>query len=286
MIDGVLGLDERRNLAYTVIGDAGWPCVLFFHGAPSSRLRLAYLESAFLAKQIRVVSPDRPGYGASTPQPNRTLRDWPHDVAALAAHLGVDRYITAGHSSGGPYALACAALIPHLVQGAIVLAGVTDMAWAPAWDGYLETEVELMRTPTEAAILARCIELYGPDGSGFLTASGIVFSDPDKLLYADEETSRKLAIARAEAFRQGLIGYAQDLFIQGQPWPFDSTSMAVPVTVAHGEFDTLVPLKHSEHTADLTPQATLQVLPGHGHFTVLSELPALADAMFASPPAA
>jgi hypothetical protein len=38
-----------RELAFTDIGAPDWPCVLFFHGAPSSRLPLAYLEEQFLA---------------------------------------------------------------------------------------------------------------------------------------------------------------------------------------------------------------------------------------------
>jgi pimeloyl-ACP methyl ester carboxylesterase len=89
----------------TDIGKPGWPSVLFFHGAPMSRLHLAYLEDRFVAARIRVVTPDRPAYGRPAPQPDRSLADWPADVAALADALGIDRFIVADHSSGGPYAV-------------------------------------------------------------------------------------------------------------------------------------------------------------------------------------
>jgi pimeloyl-ACP methyl ester carboxylesterase len=101
----------------------------------------------------------------------------------------------------------------------------------------------------------------------------------DGQLYADEEVARLLTLARAEAFRQGVAGYAQDILIQGRPWPFDPGSIAVPVHVVHGELDTVLPLAHSRHTSELIPGSTLHLLPGHGHFTILGELPTMASAL-------
>ena len=136
MKDAQITLGDGRMLAYTDIGDADWFPLLFFHGAPITRLHLAYLEEQFLAQQIRVISPDRPGYGRSSPLPGRSLADWPADVQALANALAIDRFVVAGHSSGGPYAVACAASLPERVLAMVVLAGVTDMGWGGAWAGF------------------------------------------------------------------------------------------------------------------------------------------------------
>jgi pimeloyl-ACP methyl ester carboxylesterase len=279
MRDSQISVTGGRELAYTDIGEPDWPCVFFFHGAPSSRLRLAYLEQQFLAEGIRVVSPDRPSYGRSSPQPGRSMADWPSDVAALADALMIDRFVVAGHSSGGPYAVACATLLPARVSASIILAGVTDMAWPGAWEGYPETERHLMRVPDEAAAIAWCVERFGADGSGFLAASDFVLPEPDTQLYADKAIAPFLASARAEAFRQGVAGYAQDIVLQGRPWPFDPRAIATPVHVVHGEVDTLLPMTHSRHTAELIPGSSLRVLPGHGHFTILGELPTMAAAL-------
>ena len=132
MKDSQTILSDGRTIAYADIGEPSWPCVMFFHGAPSSRLRLAYLEPDFLASGIRLVAPDRPGYGRSSPQPGRSMADWPRDVATLADALDIDRFVPAGHSSGGPYALACAAMLSTRVSGAILLGGVTNMTWPGA----------------------------------------------------------------------------------------------------------------------------------------------------------
>ena len=122
-------------------------------------------------------------------------------------------------------------------------------------------------------------ERFGANGSGFLAASGFELPEPDERLYADEEIARLLALARAEAFRQGVAGYAQDIVVQGRPWPFDPSAVVAPVHVVHGEQDTLLPLAHSRHTSELIAGSILRVLPGHGHFTILGELPRMASAL-------
>ena len=279
MKDSRIRLGDGRALAYTDFGEPGWPAVFFFHGAPMSRLHLAYLEAPLRTEHIRVISPDRPAYGGSSPRPGRSMADWPLDVAALADALALDRFIVSGHSSGGPYAVACAALLAERVSGGIVFGGVTDMAWPSAWDGYIESERRLMSLGDEAAAVAWCEQRYGPDGSGFLTASDFDFPEVDTALMADERVGPAIVAAVTEAFRQGAVGYAQDAIVQGRPWPFDPARIVAPVEVVHGELDDAIPLAHSRHTAELIPGSRLRIVPGHGHMTTLSLLPALASGL-------
>jgi len=274
MKDARVAVGGGRQVAYTDIGDPGGRCVLFFHGAPMSRLHLVGMDSQFAAHGLRVVSPDRPGYGGSSPQVGRSMADWPTDVAALADALGIDRFMVAGHSSGGPYAVACATVLPERVLAGVVVAGVTDMAWPGAWDGYIRDELEIMRLPDENAAAAWCVNRFGTDGSGFLEVP-FAFPEPD-LLLLEHGT---LAAALTEALRQGVYGYAQDIYVQGRPWPFDPACIRAPIEVAHGELDTLLPLAHSRHTAELIPGSTLGIHPGHGHLTLMTELPRMLAAL-------
>jgi pimeloyl-ACP methyl ester carboxylesterase len=280
MRDSRVVVGGGRQLAYTEIGHPGGPCLFFCHGAPMSRLHLVPLEDRFAAAGLRVVTPDRPGYGGSSPQPGRSLTDWPADVAALADALGVERFLVAGHSSGGAYAVVCAAHLGPRVLGAVVLAGVTDMAWPEAWNGYLEgrKEVPIMRQADERAAAAACVDAFSADGTGFLSEP-FEFPPPDAAMLEDEQAGRALQAAVVEAFRQGVTGYAQDVFLEGRGWSFDPGRIAVPVDVVRGDQDTLLPLAHTRHTADLIPSATVRTLPGHGHLTIVSELPALAAAL-------
>ena len=276
MQDQQITLGDGRSLAYTDIGDPSGAPLMFFHGAPISRLHLAYLEQVFRAQRIRVLSPERPGYGRSSPLPGRTLADWPGDVEALADALGIDRFMVAGHSSGGPYAVASAAMLPERVAALIVLAGVTDMGWSGAWAGFSAMESRIMRCKDERAAMAWCVETLGDDGSRFGSVSDFEFAEPDAALFAEPDAGPAIGRAVEEAFRQGIVGYAQDAFVQGRPWNFDPGRITSPARILHGALDHAVPLAHSRHTADIIRGALLQVMPGHGHMTTLAELPAVA----------
>lgn len=163
------------------------------------------------------------------------------------------------------------ALLTDRVVAGAVAAGVTDMAWAGAGEGYLEDEIHLMRMPNENAAVAWCAERFGADGKGFLEEP-FEFPEPDVALLADEAFRK----AVTEALRQGVAGYAQDVYVQGRPWPFDPSRISVPIDVMHGELDTLVPMAHSRHTAELIPGATFRTYPG---LTIVSELPRMASAL-------
>jgi pimeloyl-ACP methyl ester carboxylesterase len=275
--DHTLVLTDGRTLAFTDLGPPDGAAVMYFHGAPSSRLDLALLdlEATFHELGVRVVSPDRPGYGGSSPQPGRRLQDWPADVAALADHLGVPRLAVMGASSGGAYAVACAALLPERVASAGIIAGVTDMGWPPAWEGIGENEAALMRLGDEAEAVAWCEEHYGADGAGFAEDGFDDLPAADAAVLDDEATAAALATTFAEAFRQGVAGFAQDITVQGRPWSFDTATITAPVRVLHGEADTLVSVAHGRHTADVIPGAELVTWADHGHLSILAEIPSL-----------
>ena len=98
--------------------------VFWHHGTPNTGAPPEPLLPAAAQRTIRWVSHDRPGYGGSTPQPGRDVASAATDVAAIADALGIERFAVMGHSGGGPHALACAALLPERVLGAVIVAGL------------------------------------------------------------------------------------------------------------------------------------------------------------------
>jgi pimeloyl-ACP methyl ester carboxylesterase len=273
--DDILALADDRVLAYTTIGASDGPVVCYQHGAPGGRWELLGLDDAFTTAGVCVVTADRPGYGGSTPVADRTVAGWTHDVAALADHLGAQRFGVIGLSSGGPYAVACAALLGARVVGAIIAAGNTDMTWPEAGNGYLESELAIMALDDPDDAVARCIEHYGHDGARFFDGE-MDLGPTDNAWLADESNAAALMAAMGEAFRQGVVGYAHDIWVQGRPWSFDPATITCPVIVVHGEDDHLVPVAHSRHTASLIPGAQVRVLPGVGHVSLVDEFPILA----------
>ena len=114
--DATVTMPDGRRLAYTEWGLPDGKPVLCFHGTPGSRLWCPD-EEATSAARVRLIMPDRPGIGRSDPLEGRTLADWPKDVEALADALQISSFAVVGVSAGGPYAAACAALIPGRLSG-------------------------------------------------------------------------------------------------------------------------------------------------------------------------
>ena len=139
-----------RKLACTEIGAPGGRGVFFFDGAPMSRLHLLPLEEQFAAQGLRVVSPDRPGYGRSSPQPGRSM-------AGLAGRRRRARR-RARHRGGSwsratrpaePTPWSAPRGWPSASLGGAVMAGVTDMAWrapgAGTWKAVTDLDVMRLR---------------------------------------------------------------------------------------------------------------------------------------------
>src|SRR5262249_12153560 len=84
-------LADGRTVGDSDDGGPAGPVVLTCVGTPDSRLVGRWLVERVEQLGVRIVVPDRPGFGRSDPLPGRTLTDWPSDAAALVDALGVDR---------------------------------------------------------------------------------------------------------------------------------------------------------------------------------------------------
>ena len=100
----------------------------FFHGLLGSRLEGNFDSQAALVHGVLFISVDRPGYGLSTYRPKRSYLDFVNDVEQLLNYLALPKVLAIGFSSGGPYALACAAKIPERLSGCSVVS--SDLPYA------------------------------------------------------------------------------------------------------------------------------------------------------------
>lgn len=122
--DYVIKLKDGRKLGYAEYGTSHGKPLLFFHGWPSSRLHAKYLDPLAKKLKIRIIAPDRSGFGLSDYQSNRTLLDWPGDVVELADKLKIRKFAIVGISGGGPYAAVTAYKIPHRITKAGIVIGL------------------------------------------------------------------------------------------------------------------------------------------------------------------
>ena len=118
-----LTLRDGRRLGYIDCGDPAGRPLFYFHAFRFCKFgRLPHQIANRLG--IRLVAPDRPGFGLSDFKPERTLKDWASDVAELADALQIGQYAVAGHSGGSPYAAVCAHQLPGRVRKAAMFSSI------------------------------------------------------------------------------------------------------------------------------------------------------------------
>lgn len=267
-------LPDGRLLAHMEWGDpAGYPA-FYFHGTPSSRLEGAFADGAARRQGFRLIAVDRPGFGRSTFQPGRRIRDWPTDVCALADGLGVDEFGVVGHSGAGPHLFACGAFIPPTRLRFIgVLAPWGPLATAEVraslnrTDSFYARVAQRRTWPFQAALgpLGWCAKYAPALYCRFVAAS---LSHVDKAHMRDELFLRHFRAIQHEAFRQGGRGGAYELSMEYRPWEFGVDQIAVPTHIWQGDCDSFIPPAMTEYLGHAIPGVDLRWTTGKGHFSI------------------
>jgi pimeloyl-ACP methyl ester carboxylesterase len=253
-------------------GVADPPVVVWFHGTPNIGPPPVPLFPAGRRHGVRWVGYDRPGYGGSTPRPDRSVGSAADDVRRVLDHLGVGTFSAMGHSGGGSHVLAAAALLPTRVRSAVAISPVAPYGPATAagidWFAGMAPGGE---ASLRAAVAGRAAKerheaagAGGPEPSaedlGFLPADEAMFAGPWG--WFGSVVGPAVAAGPAPVVDDDLA-YVRD-------WGFDPAEVTAPTLVVHGEADRMVPASHGRWLAGRVPGAELWVEPGAGHISVLA----------------
>jgi pimeloyl-ACP methyl ester carboxylesterase len=261
-----LGLGDGRTLhVYDTHPDdaEGRLAVFWHHGTPNIGAPPEPLFATAAQLGIRWVSYDRPGYGESTPYPDRDVASAAAYVSGIANALGIDRFAVVGHSGGGPHALACGALLPERVLGVVSVAGMAPFG-AEGLDWFAGM------APSGAASLRAAAE--GRAAKERYEASADEDADPGfvaaDLAALDGEWSWFISVVRP-AIEGGPGGLIDDDLAYVAPWGFGPARITAPTLLLHGGRDRVVPPSHGEWLARRCPSAELWLRPDDGHISVL-----------------
>ena len=273
----VVTTPDGRSLHVVEVGAQDGPVLVAHHGTPGAGcLYRSEVESAE-RRGLRLIAYDRPGYGSSTPHPERSVADAAHDVVAILDSLGVERFATYGWSGGGPHALACAALLAGRCGAAATIAGVgpadaPDLDWlAGMGDGNI-AEFAAARAGRE-----RLTQYCRADADGIMAASPEQLADafrPHLSEVDSQALSGELAAFLLESIttglRSGVDGWVDDDFAFLAPWGFDVETIQSEVLVWQGEQDLMVPADHARWLRRHLARAEGPVLPDEGHLTLFT----------------
>ena len=234
-------LCDGRALGYEETGDPQGKPVFFFHGTPGSRKMRHPDESIAKDLHARIITVDRPGFGLSDPQPERTFLTWPDDISQLADHLGITDFHIVAFSGGGPYALACAYQLKNRVRSVALMSsmGPVDFRTSRRWNWPLHFIFSsakhfpwgLQRFAVFVVRKAR----QNFDRAFEIGVRKLPACDREVIL---QNTVRNIfRESLTEAFRQGTSGFVHEVRLLSGPWPIPLQEIQQPVYLWHGEKD-------------------------------------------------
>lgn len=262
---------------FTDLGDPEGTPILFAHGMPGCRLEGWFFHEQARRYGFRLITPDRPGIGASTYHRKRELLDYPADVAELADALGIDRFIHMGWSSGGSRTLACAYALPKRVSLAISLSGYTHfteylgshpLIEPTRWPGPRLAEMSL--TLFRATVMVVVWLARRHPGLYFREARQMI-SDQDRDLLQSFMHTQLFRADQITCLESGGCAIAQDLQTELLDWGFRLRQVRVPTWIYQGTEDPFVPVDYARHLAENLPDVDFRLMPEAGHLYPLSE---------------
>jgi 3-oxoadipate enol-lactonase len=234
-----------KELAVEIDGDG--PAVLLVHGLGATS-NFYQVQTDVLADRFRVIRPDSAGAGRSPVAEDISVESHAEDLAALLDELGVESAAVVGHSVGTLIVRALAARHPQKVSKLALLGAV--------------------REPADAGRQAQ------RDRAALLREKGTAAVAPAVVANALSETTRRdkpevAAFVRELVMRQDPEGYARNceaLAAATDPGPVAS---GLPLLLITGADDKVGPPEASQEIAKAHGEATVEILPGVGHWTAL-----------------
>lgn len=293
-----LRLPDSRTLSYAEYGSpTGYP-LFYLHGFPSSRLEGSILHKAALKRNIRVLAPDRPGFGQSTYDPSYTIMGFVKDVRELAKQLGIGRFAVLGLSGGGPYALAFAKEMskeeglsavgvacgsPYWVEG-----GFGDMPW---WSriGYWLARY----TPPLGVVLVEGMVVVARWVSEMGWAKRAMEQALEKERQKEREQGKRgeeeeLTIEQAreevmrmsfEGFRQGARPAVRECWLFTSDWDFRLKDVGYDkVILWHGSRDVNAPFSAAQYIVKALPHGELREYDGN-HAEIVTQIDDILDTL-------
>ncbi|WP_203136928.1 alpha/beta fold hydrolase [Microbacterium sp. JZ31] len=226
-------LPDGRVLALGEYGAADGIPVIFFAGAASSRTMNVYGDAAAV-RSVRLITFDRPGLGASSPDPAKSAQSVAADLDHALARIDVHSPVAFANSQGAAFGLATAA---RGIFSRIALVSPADELAHPGLSALLTADVATFvnRIATDERSMREVLSSFTAESMMNFVFSGAAPSDAE--VFGDDDFRRLYRTALDEGFAQGGAGYAQDTIIASTPWRIPEQSVG-DVRIWFGADDT------------------------------------------------
>jgi pimeloyl-ACP methyl ester carboxylesterase len=224
-------------------------------------------RSPWVARGLRVITTERPGFGRSTRLPGRGFAEHADDLRAVLDHLGVSSTFVKGSSGAAPHMLAFLAQHGDRARAATIESGA-----APMTDQEVAQVLPLNRESHEHAVRGdrEALEaMTRPVWEGLLGDPLGAFRDlmaeappGDQRIMSDPAWQQAMTRGITEALSAGFEGWVDEDLAMGRPWTdIDLTAISTSVTWWHSLADRNGPLSAAQRLVSQLPNATIRLNP-------------------------
>ena len=285
--EGRLVRPDGRTVAWSESGDENGRPVFRLPGTPGSRFSLRHDQGPWLERGLRVITVERPGFGASTRLPGRGFAEHADDLAAILDHLGIAKLPVYGGSGGGPHILAFAGRHPERVSACTICGGA-----APLTDEEVHEQVDFNATSDGLArqgdadalraVLDEARTAILADPLAGFRALMDTAPPQDQAIMADPAWQAAHARGMREALAPGADGWVDEMLaIDGDWHDVDLASVTSSVTWWHSATDRNCPLSSARRLAGHLPNVHLIIEEGVGHLVADDGEGAMLDELLA-----
>ncbi len=282
-------LSDGRALSWAEYGDPAGAPVFFHHGIPSSRVAAAVMHEGASRSGVRLIAPERPGFGYSDGSPDRAILDWPADLRQLADYLEFERFSVVGVSAGLPYTLACALQMPERLDRVALISGLGPIDSGAVLEG-MSYEWRLIYTLFLKSTRLASLWMRGYGRSVQRRPERVVAEQIKRMPVVDgailgSEPTRSNRISDLrEAFRQGPAAAGDEARRHLEPWGFEFSDVDFPVMLWHGKLDESHPIQMGMRIAAELPNCRPIYVDGVGSLGFIAHAESIFSALFSERP--
>lgn len=244
--------------------------VVFFHGFPGCHKQVQFLEPHAKSFNLRVLSPDRPGYAYSQATPGKGLKHFLDDLEEELDQRGIKQFYVLGVSGGNPAAVSAASRFGERVLALGSVCGLAPYSEVPKIFDLPQQRGLMIAKNTPEFMLRPLIERFiaGWDPNVRIGEFANRLNERDRALLNDPETKKAIIESIMLARRQGAAGIVFDLKSYTSKWPADYDKIVSPYLLWHGEQDKILPAKMSEYLSSKVKHSRLKLYPQEGHYSL------------------
>lgn len=264
-------LSDGRQMEYLEYGDPTGRAVIYNHGMPGSGLEASVLDPLFKEAGLRLICPNRPGVGKSSPIKHYHLAQITRDLLQLVEYKQLNDITLIGWSSGGVPALWQSRYLADQARQVILLSSYShfdelDACPEARYGQAQQLKWLLNRLPRTSRLLNFALSVLAKvSHKNYLKAVMKQLAPQDQKLFGAAHLQLPLLASHQQALTNNRRVMFQDLLSQFQPWPFPLNSIKTPVTIFQGTKDPFISERIGQHLADSLPNSEYCLLQDQAH---------------------